>query len=217
MNRFAAGCAASVLLLFKAASALAQPSPGAVAIEPPAAEPSTWEFSASAFGYVVPEERDYGSATVTADRGIWHLEARYNYEGLDTGSFWAGANFAFGKAVAFEVTPMVGGVVGHTEGVAPGYHLTVRWKRLELYSEGDEPSRRQLLLQLERADLRAVRVAPGGAGLPADPGLPDPARRPAGDPRPRLRKELDTWALRLQLRLDRSDLRFFSGFGLLSS
>ncbi|HEY4229867.1 MAG TPA: hypothetical protein VGO79_06825, partial [Thermoanaerobaculia bacterium] len=137
MNRISAACAAAALLLFGAASASGQPSPPSVAIEPPAAEPSSWEFSASAFGYVVPEERDYGSATITADRGIWHLEARYNYEGLDTGSFWAGANFAFGKTVAFEVTPMVGGVVGHTNGVAPGYHLTVRWKRLELYSEGE--------------------------------------------------------------------------------
>jgi hypothetical protein len=137
MNRFAAVCAAAALVLFGASAAPAQPSPGAVAIEPPAPEPSHWEFSASSYGYVVPEERDYGSATVTADRGAFHLEARYNYEGLDTGSFWLGANFEFGKTVAFEITPMVGGVVGHTYGVAPGYHLTVRWKRLELYSEGE--------------------------------------------------------------------------------
>ena len=143
MSRSAAARALAVgaLLLVAAAAAMAQPVPGEVAIrsEPSAAEPSTWEFSASAFGYVVPEERDYGSATLTADRGIWHLEARYNYEALDTGSFWAGANFEFGSAesVTFEVTPMVGGVVGHTTGVAPGYHLTVRWKRLELYSEGE--------------------------------------------------------------------------------
>ena len=137
MSRLAAACAAAALVLAEAGAAVAEPVPGAVAIEPPPAEPAAWEVSASAFGYVVPEERDYGSATVTADLGIWHLEARYNYEGLDTGSFWAGANFAFGETVAFEVTPMVGGVVGHTHGVAPGYHLTVRWKRLELYSEGE--------------------------------------------------------------------------------
>ena len=137
MSRLAAACAGAALLFLRAASAAAQPVPGAVGIEPPAAEPETWEFSASAFGYLVPEERDYGSATVTADRGIGHLEGRYNYEGLDTGSFWAGANFEFGKAVAVEVTPMVGGVFGHAHGVAPGYHLTIRWKRLELYSEGE--------------------------------------------------------------------------------
>ena len=137
MSRLAAAWAAAALILAGAGAAVAQPVPGAVAVEPPPADPATWEFSASAFGYVVPEDRDYGSATVTADRGLWHLEARYNYEGLDTGSFWCGANFEFGKTVAFEVTPMVGGVVGHTSGVAPGYHLTVRWKRLELYSEGE--------------------------------------------------------------------------------
>jgi hypothetical protein len=45
-----------------------------------------WLFSASAHGYIVPDGRDYVQPTLTADHGRLHLEARYDYEELDTGS-----------------------------------------------------------------------------------------------------------------------------------
>ncbi|HEY2796478.1 MAG TPA: hypothetical protein VGK26_01200 [Thermoanaerobaculia bacterium] len=137
--RPAARLAWAAATLLRAAVAVAQPSPVPRPTEPAAPPAAEWEFSASTYVYVVPEDRDYASATVTGDRGAFHLEARYNYEGLDTGSLWAGANFEFGKAesVTFEITPMVGGVFGHVHGVAPAYHLTIGWKRLELYSEGE--------------------------------------------------------------------------------
>ena len=67
--------------------------------------------------------------TVTADRGRLHLEARYNYEDLDTGSVWAGYNLKGGGDLAWELTPMVGGIFGATRGVAPGYRGSLGWKR----------------------------------------------------------------------------------------
>ena len=39
--------------------------------------------------------------TITADYGWLHLEARYNYEGLDTGSAWIGYNFSVGDKLTF--------------------------------------------------------------------------------------------------------------------
>ena len=33
-------------------------------------------------------------------------------------------------------TPMIGGVFGHTTGIAPGYMASVIWKKLELSTEG---------------------------------------------------------------------------------
>ena len=50
--------------------------------------------------------------TFTADRDWLHLEARYNYEALDTGSAWVGYNFSGGETLAWEFTPMIGGVFG---------------------------------------------------------------------------------------------------------
>jgi hypothetical protein len=39
--------------------------------------------------------------------------------------------------VAWEITPMIGGVFGNTTGIAPGYNGSVSWLKLELYSEGE--------------------------------------------------------------------------------
>jgi hypothetical protein len=104
---------------------------------PTAEEAPAWEFNASVYGYFVPDEKDYGQPTVTADRGALHLEARYNYEGIDTGSVWVGWNFGFGENLRVDATVMLGGVFGDTMGAAPGYHLTVSYGDFELYSEGE--------------------------------------------------------------------------------
>ncbi len=119
----------------------AQP-PASVPVVPAATPPSdagdkAWSFSASASTYVVPGDRDYVQPTVAADRGWLHLETRYNYEALDTGSAWLGYNFSGGDKLAWEVTPMLGGVFGDTTGIAPGYKGSLAWSKLELYSEGE--------------------------------------------------------------------------------
>jgi hypothetical protein len=101
-----------------------------------AAEPK-WTFSASVETYVIPDGQDYAQPTVTADRDWLHLEARYNYEALHTGSAWLGYNFAGGKKLEWAITPMVGGVFGDMYGVAPGYEGTLTWWKLELYSQGE--------------------------------------------------------------------------------
>ena len=97
----------------------------------------TWSFSISAYTYFVPDDRNYVQPTFTADRGWLHLEARYNYESLDTGSAWLGYNFSGGEKLAWEFTPMIGGVFGDTTGIAPGYKGSLGWRKLELYSEGE--------------------------------------------------------------------------------
>lgn len=100
-------------------------------------EARKWSFSAAAMGYLVPDGRDYVQPTITADRGWLHLEARYNYENLETGSAWLGYNFSGGNKLAWEFTPMLGGVFGHTTGIAPGYKGSLSWWKLGLYSEGE--------------------------------------------------------------------------------
>jgi hypothetical protein len=96
-----------------------------------------WAFSVTLYGYLVPDSRDYVQPTVTADRGWLHLEGRYNYEALDTGSAWIGYNFSGGNKLAWQLTPMLGGVFGDTDGIAPGYEGSLTWWKLELYSEGE--------------------------------------------------------------------------------
>jgi hypothetical protein len=110
---------------------------GPAAALPGEAGEKTWSFAASAYTYIVPESREYVQPTFSADRDWLHLEARYNYENLETGSAWLGYNLGGGKKLAWEFTPMLGGVFGNTTGVAPGYKGSLSWWKLELYSEGE--------------------------------------------------------------------------------
>ena len=90
-----------------------------------------------AFGYLIPKGRSYVAPVLTADRRSLHIEARYNYEDLETGSLCLGRNFSFGTNVTLELTPMIGGVFGSSTGVAPGYLLSLAYRRLSLESEGE--------------------------------------------------------------------------------
>jgi hypothetical protein len=108
--------------------------------EPAAAssDEKQWEFSLSAYTYIVPNDREYVQPTLRVDHDWLHLEARYNYEGIDTGSAWIGYNLSFGdEPLTFDFTPMIGGIFGDTRGVAPGYEFTLTWHKLQLYSEGE--------------------------------------------------------------------------------
>jgi hypothetical protein len=96
-----------------------------------------WEYSASVYGYFPPEDLHYAQPTVMANGGALHLEARYNYEGLKSGSVWVGWNVGTGEKLRLDATLMAGGIVGDTRGVAPGYELTLTCGRFQLYSEGE--------------------------------------------------------------------------------
>jgi hypothetical protein len=96
-----------------------------------------WGFTASLYGYIVPESRDYVNPNFTADRGWAHLEARYNYEALDTASLWVGYNFSTGENLVFEITPMLGGVFGDLTGIAPGFNMVLSYKDFALSSQSE--------------------------------------------------------------------------------
>ena len=135
----------TMAVVFASANALAQttttaPTSSATAPAPvptEAADDRAWSFSAWAVTYIVPDSGNYLQPTLAADRGWLHLEARYNYEALDTGSAWVGYNFSGGRSLTWEFTPMLGGVFGDIDGVAPGYKGSLSWWKLQLYSEGE--------------------------------------------------------------------------------
>lgn len=72
-----------------------------------------------------------------ADTGHLHLEARYNYEDMQTFSAWIGYNFNGGNKFSFEITPMIGGVIGHTSGMATGVECTLNYAGFEFYTESE--------------------------------------------------------------------------------
>lgn len=132
--RFVASLTIGVVLAGE--SSVAQTTPAAPVAAATAGE-RAWSVSASVFTYLLPDEGDYAQPTLTVDRDWLHLEARYNYEGLQAASAWSGYNFSFGDTVEWTLTPMVGVVFGDTSGVAPGYKASLVWRQLDLASESE--------------------------------------------------------------------------------
>ncbi|MFZ0313941.1 MAG: hypothetical protein WAL85_14635 [Candidatus Korobacteraceae bacterium] len=110
----------------------------APAAQPAADKSNPWEYSLTVDGYIVPNGTSYASPIFTADNN-WHFEARYNDEDLYTGSLWFGYNFNFGKKKKLKVdlTPMLGGVMGRTTGIAPGLETTLTYKKIEFYAASE--------------------------------------------------------------------------------
>jgi hypothetical protein len=102
---------------------------------PAAAE--EWTLGVSGFLFDPPDDDVFLSPIVEADRGVLHLEARYNYEDLETGSAFVGRTFEFGKDVAWTVVPLLGLVLGQTDGLAPGVKLDVGWRKLAFSTESE--------------------------------------------------------------------------------
>ncbi len=102
----------------------------------PAPDPS-WEFAITAYPTVVRGGENYTSAIAAADRGPLHLEARYNYESVGARSAFVGWTFSGGEAVTWELTPLLGGVWGTTQGLVPSLEASVGWKRLDFYVEAE--------------------------------------------------------------------------------
>lgn len=129
---------ASELLRSLAAALLLAWAPPGTASDAPAPEDeeaAPWALQGEVDYFALPGATDYVVAIAVADRERLHLEARYNSEDLRTLSTFVGLNLGFGEKLRLELTPMVGGLVGRTCGLAPGLTLDASWWKLELYSE----------------------------------------------------------------------------------
>jgi hypothetical protein len=107
------------------------------AAEGPGSQEASWSVRASINTYIFTDQSDYVQPTVAVDHGALHLEGRYNYEAQRTGSIWVGWNFEWGESLRLALTPMVGGVFGELNGMAPGFELDLSWGPFELYSENE--------------------------------------------------------------------------------
>jgi hypothetical protein len=124
-------------LLLLMSSASGQVATNSSSVSPPAPATNQWSFSAYGYLYLVPNSRDYFNPILTADHNWLHLEARYNYESFETGSLWVGYNFSLGHNLVLGVTPMLGGVFGDLTGVAPGFEVSLTWRKVSLWAQGE--------------------------------------------------------------------------------
>jgi hypothetical protein len=127
---------AIVLLSLVTSNALAQAPPTHRSHRrPDSTKREVWTFSALVDGYFVPGEQGYADPIFTADHRWLHLEGRYNYEDLETGSLWFGYNFNYSSPQKLDLTltPMVGGVFGRTNGVAPGLEASLTYQKINFW------------------------------------------------------------------------------------
>jgi hypothetical protein len=128
----------AVLLLatLAASAAMAQESGPAGRRASSPAKPD-WEFALTAYPTQVRDGGHYTSAIAAADRGPLHVEARYGYEAMDSRSAFAGWTFSGGDALAWELTPLVGGGWGTVQAFIPGVEASLAWGRLDFYIEAE--------------------------------------------------------------------------------
>jgi hypothetical protein len=127
---------ASALIALATARTVPEQDPVATSPAPVAAD--TWEFAGSVYYSRPPGDAgDRLTGVLYADRGRLHLEGRYNYEDLETASVFAGYRFPIEGELSGGVTPMLGGVFGDTDGVAPGVEASLDWRRLAWYVEAE--------------------------------------------------------------------------------
>jgi hypothetical protein len=136
MRASARSAAVAVALLMAAADCAAQGIGGAVQPRTKAAA-EDWSFSASGSYYSLRDQSDYLMAVGTAERGSLLLEARYNYEALNTGSAFVGWKFSGGDKLTYELTPMLGAVFGATQGIAPGFKASLAYGIVDFYTEAE--------------------------------------------------------------------------------
>jgi len=117
-----------VLVVFSFSNSIAQ--------SPTPHSEKKWNFGTD-FNMYFYKNDFVGSPVFRADKNKLHLEARYNYEDFKTFSGWIGYNFTGGNDVEYLITPMVGGVVGLSNGIAPGVEFTFSYKGFELYNESE--------------------------------------------------------------------------------
>ncbi|WP_310447604.1 hypothetical protein [Thiobacillus sp.] len=98
---------------------------------------SGWAFAATGYYYALDDQDNYFSAIATADRDALHLEARYNYEAIDSASLFAGWTFAGGDSVSWEITPIIGAVMGSKHGIAPGLEASAAYGMVDFYIEAE--------------------------------------------------------------------------------
>lgn len=108
----------------------------AIAQEKDTVSHSRWNYKLENYFYIYKD--DFFVLPIFQVNKDWlHLEARYNYENMNTGSAWFGYNFTGGNKLQYTITPMVAGILGKTNGIAPGLEVTLDFFGFEFYTEAE--------------------------------------------------------------------------------
>jgi hypothetical protein len=128
--------ARALFLVCGALATVAHAADEPVAASPPAAT-RAWSFAITAYPTHVRDGEHYTSVIALADHDALHLEARYDYESIGARSAYVGWTFKGGEALAWQVTPIVGGAWGTTKSFVAGAEASLAWRTLDVYVEAE--------------------------------------------------------------------------------
>jgi hypothetical protein len=128
--------ALAAALLLPVLTSAAQES-GSTSVPDPSANKLGWAYAATGMYYSLPDQSDFLLGVATAERGPLHLEARYNYEAIDSGSLFAGWKYSGGNKLTYDLTPIIGAVFGAKQGLAPGFEASVVYGITDFYTEAE--------------------------------------------------------------------------------
>ncbi len=128
--------AGAALVLLYASLCAAGEAPIATTPSATAAVPE-WSHAVTGSYYSFRDQKDFFVAVGVAERGSLHLEARINYEAINSGSLFGGWKFSGGDKLTWEVTPLLGGVFGQKEGIAPGFEASIGYGIIDFYTESE--------------------------------------------------------------------------------
>jgi len=130
------GIIAVAAMLLSALTCAAQEGGNAATPSSSTAAPG-WAYSVTGSYYSFRDQDDFLLAIAIAEQGPLHIEARYNYEAIDSGSLFVGWKFSGGTTVTYELTPILGAVFGQKEGIAPGFEAAVAYGIADFYIEAE--------------------------------------------------------------------------------
>jgi hypothetical protein len=136
LNLRVIGIAAAAAVLLGAMTCNAQESRLATAPSSTADVPG-WVCSVTGSYYYFRDQKDFVVGIAIAEHWPLHLEARYNYEALDSGSLFFGWKFTGGEKLTYELTPILGAVFGQKEGIAPGFKAAAAYGIADFYIESE--------------------------------------------------------------------------------
>jgi len=87
--------------------------------------------------YAMRDQPDFSMGVATLDRGRLHLEARYNYEGRDAASAFAGWKLEGGDEARWQVVPIAGVLFNKARGAAIGFEAAASAGRFDAYVEAE--------------------------------------------------------------------------------
>lgn len=93
-----------------------------------------WDCNAQLYWYGTADN-SFLMPVFNATKDRVYLQGRYNYEDLQTLSLFGGYVFEGGNKLAFEITPMIGMMVGNTKGLAPEIDVNLTYGSFNFSTE----------------------------------------------------------------------------------